>query len=167
MVELCCEEFLFSLCCSFSDCGRTNLNYTGSSTQVLSQGLQSYFKQCNPFGLSGNVPINHRKQDLTRYLARRRVQRYNRHHILHHKHLYYKSFQNSISSKLLEIITNQFKDSSLWQRSLKYDNSTRRQYGHHAKAWHDLTRYDHCWPGAGPTPWTNHQAKHRAKAWEG
>jgi hypothetical protein len=29
-------------------CGRTNLNYTGSSTQVLSQGLQSYFKWCNP-----------------------------------------------------------------------------------------------------------------------
>jgi hypothetical protein len=31
-----------------TNCGRTNLNYTGSSTQVLSQGLQSYFKQCNP-----------------------------------------------------------------------------------------------------------------------
>jgi uncharacterized protein YecT (DUF1311 family) len=30
------------------DCGRTNLNYTGSSTQVLSQGLHSYFKRCNP-----------------------------------------------------------------------------------------------------------------------
>jgi hypothetical protein len=29
-------------------CGRTNLNYTSSNTQVLSQGLQSYFKQCNP-----------------------------------------------------------------------------------------------------------------------
>jgi hypothetical protein len=28
--------------------GRTNLNYTGSSMQVLSQGLLSYFKWCNP-----------------------------------------------------------------------------------------------------------------------
>jgi hypothetical protein len=31
-----------------NECGRTNLNYTGSSAQVLSQGLQSYFKWCNP-----------------------------------------------------------------------------------------------------------------------
>jgi hypothetical protein len=28
-------------------CGRTNLNYTSSSTQVLSQGLLSYIKRCN------------------------------------------------------------------------------------------------------------------------
>jgi hypothetical protein len=83
--------------------------------------------------------MNHQKQDPTRYLARRQVQRYNHHHILHHKHLYYKSFQNSISSKLIEIITNQFKELSSRQRNLKYDNYTRRQYGHHAKPWHDIT----------------------------
>jgi hypothetical protein len=31
----------------------------------------SCFKRYNPIGLSGNVPINHRTQDLTRYLTRR------------------------------------------------------------------------------------------------
>jgi hypothetical protein len=35
------------------------------------------------------------------------------------------------------------------------------------KPWHDITRYNQCWPGTDPTPRTNHQAKHRAKAWEG
>jgi hypothetical protein len=37
----------------------------------------SYFKRYNTIGLSGNVPINHRTQDPTRYLTRRWVQRYN------------------------------------------------------------------------------------------
>jgi hypothetical protein len=31
----------------------------------------SYFKLYNTIGLSGNVPINHRTQDPTRYLTRR------------------------------------------------------------------------------------------------
>jgi hypothetical protein len=31
----------------------------------------SYFKRYNTIGLSGNVPINHRTQDPTRYLTRR------------------------------------------------------------------------------------------------
>jgi hypothetical protein len=66
----------------------------------------------------------------------------------------------------MEIITNQFKDSSSRQRNLKYDNYTCRRYGHHAKPLHDITRYNQCWPGTGPTPRTNHQAKHKAKAWE-
>jgi hypothetical protein len=64
----------------------------------------------------------------------------------------------------MEIITNQFKDSSLQQRSLKYDNCTCRQYGHHAKPWHDITRYDQCWPGTGPTPRTNHRVEGKAMA---
>jgi hypothetical protein len=37
----------------------------------------SYFKRYKTIGLSGNVPINHRTQDPTRYLTRRWVQRYN------------------------------------------------------------------------------------------
>jgi hypothetical protein len=57
-------------------CGRTNLNYTGSSTRVLLWRATSCFKRYNPIGLSGNVPINHRTQDPTRYLTRRWVQRY-------------------------------------------------------------------------------------------
>jgi hypothetical protein len=64
-------------------------------------------------------------------------------------------------------MTNQFKGSSSRQRNLKYDNYTRRPYEHHAKPWHDITPYDPCWPGTGPTPRTNHQAKYRAKAWGG
>jgi hypothetical protein len=67
----------------------------------------------------------------------------------------------------MEIIANQFKGSSSRQRNLNYDNYTRRQYGHHPKPPHDITRYDQCWSGTGPTPWTNHQVEHRAKAWEG
>jgi hypothetical protein len=73
--------------------------------------------------------------------------------------------KSSISSKLIEIITNYFKVSSSRQRNLKYDNYTRRQHGHHAKPWHDITRYDQCWPGMGPIPRTNHQEEHRAMAW--
>jgi hypothetical protein len=64
------------------------------------------------------------------------------------------------------IITNQFKNSSSQQRNSRYDNCTRRQYGHHAKLGHELTRCGWCWPGTGPTPRTNHLAKHRAKAWK-
>jgi transcriptional regulatory protein LevR len=37
----------------------------------------SHFKRYKTIGLSGNVPMNHRTQDLTRYLTRRWVQRYN------------------------------------------------------------------------------------------
>jgi hypothetical protein len=72
--------------------------------------------------------------------------------------------KSCISSKLIVIITNQFKVSSSRQRNLKYDNYTRRQYGHHAKPWHDITRYDQCWPGTGPIPRTNHRTELRAKA---
>jgi hypothetical protein len=72
--------------------------------------------------------------------------------------------KSSISSKLIEIITKQFKVSSSRQRNLKYDNYTHRQYGHHAKPWHDITRYDQCWPGTDPTPQTNHREEHRARA---
>jgi hypothetical protein len=70
-----------------------------------------------------------------------------------------------MSTRLIEVITNQYKNSSSQERNSKYNNYTRRQYGHHAKPWHDITRYDQCWPGTGPTPRTNHQEKHRAKAW--
>jgi hypothetical protein len=57
------------------------------STSVGSNMLQTV----QSLGLSGNIPINHRMQDQTRYPARRRVQRYKCHHILHHRQIYYMS----------------------------------------------------------------------------
>jgi hypothetical protein len=41
-------------------CGRTNLNYTSSSTRVLNERATSHFKRYKTIGLSGNVPMNHR-----------------------------------------------------------------------------------------------------------
>jgi hypothetical protein len=64
----------------------------------------------------------------------------------------------------MEFITNRFKVSSLRQWNLKYDNYTRRQYGHHAKPWPDITRYDQCWPGTGPIPRANHWVEYKTMA---
>jgi hypothetical protein len=82
--------------------------------------------------LSDNVPINHRMQDQTRYLAWRRVQRYKSHHILHHRQVYYmrvhKWHQFSTDGNYYKIVLH-FKSRS---RVLKHGPCTRRQFGYHA-----------------------------------
>jgi hypothetical protein len=92
----------------------------------------SYFKRYKTIGLSGNVPINHRTQDPTRYLTRRWVQRYNAKIIYTTDSYITKIYKVTLAPTEERLLQNKFKFLVKAAEFEKRSYYTRRHYRYYA-----------------------------------
>jgi hypothetical protein len=123
----------------------------------------SYFKRYNTIGLSGNVPINHRTQDPTRYLTRRWVQRYNAKIIYTTGRYITKIYKASLALIKERLLQNRFKFEFKAAEFEKRKHYTRLYYRCHASP--GMTSFGGFCVGRGRIPFHGPTIRQRIRPW--